>query len=76
MNQKLTGDVVREYLEKFPNTPSRTLARMIYRDNVELFRDSESVRVIIRFYRGSCGDKHRNQITDRRFIKNHEVQHT
>ncbi len=58
----LQGEVVKEYLERFPNTATRALSRLIYRDNKELFRDVEATRRIIRYYRGSAGkDSYKNK---------------
>jgi len=56
-------------LDKFPNTPSRTLARICYRDNPELYRDEDDVRVIIRYYRGSSGEKNRKSLKNRKYVR-------
>lgn len=62
---KLVGKVVLEYLDRFPNTSSQCLSRIIYRDNVALFRDSEHARTVIRYYRGANGDRDRKKIKNR-----------
>lgn len=59
-NQKLTGKIVCEYLTKFPETPSLTLAKKIYKENKNLFSSQENVRTIIRVYRGKSGNKNRS----------------
>ena len=51
--------VICDYLDKFPNTSNRSLANIIYRDNPLMFTNSEQVRSIIRFYKGSWGVKAR-----------------
>jgi hypothetical protein len=51
-----------EYLKKYPDTSSRTLARMIYRDGPEFFKDEEAARQVVRRYRGKCGDYARKTI--------------
>ena len=57
----LVGDIIKEYLEKFPDAPSHTLSRMIYADNKELFSTVETVRSALRYYRGSTGDNARGK---------------
>lgn len=55
----IKGEIVQEYLnhEEWGKLPSLTLARLIYKDNVEVFKDVESVRTVIRGYRGQAGSK-------------------
>jgi hypothetical protein len=48
-----------DILDKFPDTPSRTLAKILKRDNSELFKDIESARSSIRAYRGKNGKSQR-----------------
>jgi predicted phosphodiesterase len=63
----LIGDIVKEYLKRFPKTPSLTLAKKIYKENIEVFKNVEHARDIIRTYRGSHGDLLREKIKDRTF---------
>lgn len=67
-NKKLAGLTVLPYLEKFPNTSSLALARLIYADHSLLFNSVDSVRDTIRYYRGSMGERDRNNLADRRFV--------
>ena len=67
--KKLPGEIVTSYLERFPETPSLTLAKLIYKENPEVWSNVESVRNRIRYYRGSNGVKGFDQLADRRFIK-------
>ena len=53
--KKMIKDAVRDN----PDIPSRTLARMIYFQNVQIFKDIESVRSSIRWYRGKNGKESR-----------------
>lgn len=55
MSKELKSSIVKEYLDKFPNTPSLTLARTIYKDNKDVFTSAEHVRGIIRYWRGAKG---------------------
>ena len=68
---RLTGEVVLEWLEKWPDLPNNQLARMIYNadDNNKLFTTKDHVRTIIRYYKGKTGDKNRKDITVTKFIK-------
>lgn len=69
MNHKLHTQVVIEYLEKFPNTPSRTLARLIYRDNSILYKDDEHVRSLIRCLKGKNGKYNRIRFKNSDYAK-------
>lgn len=65
------GDLVKEYLDQFPETPSLTLARMIYEENKEIFTNVETVRTQIRSFRGAMGISKRSLIKkhDRKYIR-------
>jgi hypothetical protein len=51
-------EIILEYLEKFPNSPSKTLARKIYSEHPVLL-SFESVYSKVRYYRGQQGAQHR-----------------
>jgi hypothetical protein len=57
--------LILDYLKQFPNTATLTLAKKIYSDNPAQFKSVESIRRLIRYYRGSDGD------TNRGFAKEH-----
>jgi len=57
--RSLKGEIVIEYLNNFPDTPSLTMAKMIYAENKSLFTDEEDARGTVRYYRGSYGEKQR-----------------
>lgn len=67
-----SGETVKAYLEKFPNSGSHTLARIIYNENKELFTNIETVRSRIRYYRGSCGEKLRSKVADDKYFRTYE----
>ena len=67
-NKQQTGKIILEYLERFPNLPSRTLASKIYNENNELFKDIESVRFHIKYYRGKSGKTQLNKLTNKKFV--------
>lgn len=64
-----TTEIILEALKRFPNTPTLTLAKKIYSENPKSFISVDNVRTNIRFYRGQCGKKQRDNISDRSFIK-------
>lgn len=65
----LKGDVVKEYLKRFPTAHSKTLANLIYKENRSLFKDAEQARRVVRHYRGSAGSLNRKTIRDKTFFK-------
>lgn len=71
----LKGQVVCEYLEKFPNVMTLTLARIIYRDNISLYKDVEDVRNCIRYYRGALGISNKKKLKNKKYVRKF-VQHS
>lgn len=62
-------ELIRNYIKKFPNTPSTTLSKKIYAENMELFTNQETVRSLIRYTRGLSGKAKRKHITDEFKVK-------
>ncbi len=54
----------KEYLLKYPNIPSRTLARMLYKDYPNLWKSEDMTRGTIRKLRGSAGESSRTIYVD------------
>lgn len=54
--REVAGSLAREYCQKFPDTGTRTLANMLYRDHPETFTSWENCRSAVRYYRGEKGD--------------------
>ena len=67
--RELKRKSILEYLEKFPETPSKTLARMLKRDHSALFKDVEEARSSIRIYRGQHGSKFREKVKLTKYYK-------
>lgn len=70
MPNKYTGEgqatkVAREACAKFPDTPSRTLARMLCEKRPKLFPKLETARCAVRNIRGNHGAKNRKLIKDK-----------
>jgi len=57
-----------EYLGKYPDMPTRTLARLLKKDHPKLFTSVESARSLVRVYRGANGKGCRDNLTIRDFI--------
>jgi hypothetical protein len=60
---QITGDIVKEYLIKYPTISSNKIAETIIKDIPTLFTNKEAARGVIRYYRGSNGDINRNKLT-------------
>ena len=69
----LRGQVVLEYLKRYPDIPNLQLARIIYRDNKELFINRESVRTCIRYYKGANGEQNRREIKTKTYVRNFRI---
>jgi predicted phosphodiesterase len=65
-------EIVFEYLEKFPEAPSKTLGRKIYAENAAFFKNFEQAYLRVRYYRGQAGKRQRdmmNNNVNNKFIK-------
>ena len=67
----LKREIILEYMQKWPDLPNRTLAKLIYSrdDNYKVFNSAESVRTLIRYYRGANGDKLRRELSTKEHLK-------
>lgn len=68
-NMALTGDIILDYLDRYPDTATLTLAKKIYRENKEAFSGVEAVRSRIRYYRGQNGKLSRDSIATKQHFK-------
>lgn len=59
MEKSLRVQTIESYEEKFPNLPTLTLAKVIYKENNVLFHSIEDARAALRFQRGQIGEKQR-----------------
>lgn len=66
---KPQGEVVRKYLAQYPDTPSLTLSKLIYKENSLIFKDIENVRYFIRYYRGNSGVRNKLYLKDKSFVR-------
>lgn len=65
----MKSDLVKDYAKRFPNTPTRTLAKKIYNDNVALWSNVEAARSLLRLVRGQGGKKQQEQADPAYFKK-------
>ena len=72
--KKSNTNIILDYLEKFPNAPSRTIAKKIYNENSAFFRDAENVYFRVRYYRGQTGNTNRNKLKNTKFQKELKVK--
>lgn len=68
----LKKDIVVPYLERFPDTPSQTLAKMILADRPDFFNSLDTARRYIRALRGNAGETKREMEKDKRFFRSSE----
>ena len=66
---KPSGEIAKEYLKRFPNTPSLTLAKKMYSENKQMFKDIDDARQKIRYHRGQKGSYSRNHIKNKELFK-------
>jgi predicted phosphodiesterase len=72
--KKSNTNIILDYLEKFPNAPSRTIAKKIYNENAAFFTDAENVYFRVRYYRGQSGSTNRNKLKNTKFQKELKVK--
>ena len=72
--KKSNTNIILDYLEKFPNAPSRTIAKKIYNENSAFFRDAENVYFRVRYYRGQSGSTNRDKLKNTKFQKELKVK--
>jgi|ETNvirnome_6_100_1030635.scaffolds.fasta_scaffold01475_10 predicted phosphodiesterase len=69
MTQPLRSEIVIDALKRFPDAPSLTLAKKIYKENKNIFKDVDSVRSIVRRFRGQKGANQRKASPDKQHFK-------
>ena len=74
--KKSNTNIILDYLEKFPNAPSRTIAKKIYNENSAFFTDAENVYFRVRYYRGQSGSINREKLKNTKFQKLFNLFHS
>jgi hypothetical protein len=65
----MKSKIVKDYLAMYPDAKAYTLAKKIIEENEGLFKSLDTARKLIRYYKGSCGDKDRKCLKDRTYQK-------
>jgi len=65
----ISGKLAYEALEKFPGAALNTLAKMLYRDNPEVYNSKEHARDLLRHYTGRHGKANRKTIKLNKHIR-------
>jgi len=66
---KIRRKIVFEYMDRFNDYGSLTIARKIYKEHPELFITLEHCRSYIRYYRGKSGKYNRHYMTTRKYVR-------
>lgn len=66
------GQLIKDALIKFPNTPILTLAKKLYNKNPEVWTNLEGCRKNISHYCGKNGANNKKNLSDKRFIREEE----
>jgi len=64
----ITGEIIKSYLTQHPDMATRTLARLAYKENPELWSSVDAARKLISMYKGKNGKAALENLTDRRFV--------
>ena len=63
------SEIIFDALEKYPDTPTLTLAKLVYKENKSVFPRLEAARSMIRYYRGQKGEYHRGVLSTKKYVK-------
>ena len=58
-----------EILDRFPDLPNRTIARIAFAEAPELFLSIERARSSVRTYRGLNGKEHRETLKNKKYVR-------
>jgi len=72
MNKSEKRLVAEGYCRKFPKTAHLQLAKLIYKENIELYKNVEDARTFIRLIKGKNGSKNRKLTSDKSLYENFE----
>lgn len=63
------ADLARKLIEKYPDTPSKTLARRLYEENKQAFTNLDAARSAIRYARGNQGTHARSKAAGKSYFR-------
>ena len=61
--------IAKEYLERFPDHDTQTIARILITQEPETFRTKEQARTAVRYLRGNHGANNRKTVKDKAFLR-------
>ncbi len=64
----MNSQIAREYRLKFPDMPTLTLARIVYKENVAAFKDVDDARTSLRYIEGKMGARNKKYLKDKSLI--------
>jgi len=64
----IQGEIVKEYIAKYPKMTRAALARKIYKENKLSFNNPETVRTRIRYHVGQAGKHQRKRLVDKSLL--------
>jgi hypothetical protein len=67
-NTTISGDIVKEYLLKYPSINSNNLTNLLMKNIPELFQNFNSTRNQIRYYRGANGSYNRKNMNSENYL--------
>lgn len=65
----LHGEMAREFLNRFPNTPIMTLAKKLYKEQPLVFDSPEHCRDMLRYHSGLKGNGEKNKLKDKSLVR-------
>lgn len=67
--KNIRNEKIYEVMDRFPDLPSRTLARVLFAEAPELFSGIDHARSIIRYLRGANGAANRKRLKNRKYVQ-------
>ena len=61
--------IITEEMDRFPDLPNRTLARLLMKKYPTMFPSEENTRSAVRYLRGAAGERKRFYLKDRKYAK-------
>jgi len=65
----IQGNIAKAALDKFPDTPTLTLAKKLYKKHPEVWSNLESCRGTLMYHRGASGKKNLSKMADKRNVR-------
>jgi hypothetical protein len=72
--EQIRRKVLFEHLDKYPNTSSHSIARILVRDYPDYFNNHEHARSMIRIYKGSNGKYCRKILRNTKYYKPENIK--